>query len=105
MSDPALTVDPAAIDAAFHKLCLTFRSNGSPTSPLNTPYYEGMGGLYLKLDSKDDAIALLTCAHVVRPPHLFPDNRGMTLKLGKTGQRKERMVALGYGGYNRAIQA
>jgi hypothetical protein len=99
---PLLPVDP--IDGPVPKFRKPFSALlGLPIAPLNTPYYEGTGGLYLKLDSRDDAVALLTCAHVVRPPPVFPDNRGMTLKLAKTGQRKERMVALGYGGYNCAI--
>ena len=41
------------------------------------PYYEGTGALYFRLGSDTKDIALLTCAHVVRPPPAFPDDKGM----------------------------
>ncbi|KAI0263962.1 hypothetical protein BC834DRAFT_884755, partial [Gloeopeniophorella convolvens] len=76
---------------------------GLPIAPLNTAYYEGTGALYFRLsnDSNDKRIALLTCAHVVRPPPAFTDNTGMTRT--NASQPKEHMVALGFGGYDRAI--
>lgn len=74
---------------------------GLPIAPLDTPYYEGTGALYFRLSSQTKDIALLTCAHVARPPPEFPDNKGMTRT--KNSQPKEFIVALGSGGYNRAI--
>ena len=76
---------------------------GLPIAPLATPYYEGTGALYFRLssDSNDKRIALLTCAHVVRPPPAFPANTGMTRT--NASQAKEYMVALGSGGYDRAV--
>jgi hypothetical protein len=74
---------------------------GLPIAPLNTPYYEGTGALYFRLGRDTKDIALLTCAHVVRPPPAFPDNKGM--KRTNNRQPKEYMVALGDGGYTRAV--
>jgi hypothetical protein len=74
---------------------------GLPIAPLDTPYYEGTGALYFRLGSDTKDIALLTCAHVVRPPPAFPDNKGM--KRTNNSQPKEYMVALGAGGYTRAV--
>ena len=50
---------------------------GLPIAPLVMPYYEGTGALYFRLGSDTKDIALLTCAHVVRPPPAFPDDKGM----------------------------
>jgi hypothetical protein len=50
---------------------------GLPIAPLGTPYYEGTGAHYFHLGSDTKDIALLTCAHVVRPAPAFPDNKGM----------------------------
>jgi hypothetical protein len=74
---------------------------GLPIAPLNTPYYEGTGALYFRLGRDTKDIALLTCAHVVHPPPAFPDNKGM--KRTNNRQPKEYMVALGDGGYTRAV--
>lgn len=50
---------------------------GLPIAPLGTPYYEGTGALHFRLGSDAKDIVLLTCAHVVRPPPAFPDDKGM----------------------------
>jgi hypothetical protein len=75
---------------------------GLPIAPLGTPHYEGTGALYFRLGSDTKDIALLTCAHVIRPPPAFPDNKGM--KRSNSRQPKEYMVALGDGGYARAVE-
>ena len=75
---------------------------GMPIAPLDSLEYEGTGGLYMKIDSATDDIALLTCAHVIHPPKLFPDNKGM--RHHNRSQRKEIMVALGTGGYQGAVK-
>ena len=75
---------------------------GLPIAPLNAAYCEGTGALYFRLssDPKDERIALLTCAHIIRPPPAFA-NTGMTRT--NSSQPKEYMVALGSGGYGRVI--
>ena len=94
---PLLSLNPVADDVPeYHKAfsaCL-----GVPIVPLSTPFLEGTGGLYLKIDNN---IVLLTCAHVVRPPPVFRTNSGMQ-HVNKS-QAKEYMVALGTGGYSRAV--
>ena len=88
---------------------------GLPIAPREMPFHEGTGGLYLRLsdDPKDERIALLTCAHVIRPPSAFPTafstafptafptNTGMSL--ANPRQPKEYMVALGFKGYDKAV--
>ncbi|KDQ07651.1 hypothetical protein BOTBODRAFT_192282 [Botryobasidium botryosum FD-172 SS1] len=75
---------------------------GLPIAPRETPYYEGTGGLYLRLgsDPGDARVTLLTCAHVVRPPPAFPANTGMSYT--NPSQPKEYVVALGSGSYDKA---
>jgi hypothetical protein len=74
---------------------------GLPIAPLDMPNYEGTGALYFRLGSDTKDIALLTCAHVVRPPPAIPDNEGM--KRTSNSQPKEHMVALGAGGYTKVV--
>ena len=74
---------------------------GLSIAPLDTPYYEGTGALYFRLGSNTKDMALLTCAHVIRPPLASTDNKGM--KRTNASQPKEYMVALGAGRYTRAI--
>jgi len=62
-------------------------------TPLKTPYYGGMGALYFHLSSKDD--------HIAHPPPSFPANTGMTHI--NNSQLHKQIVALGTGGYSRAI--
>ncbi|PWW80501.1 hypothetical protein C7212DRAFT_361520 [Tuber magnatum] len=84
-----------------------FRKAFTPTlglsiAPLRTPYYEGTGGLYFRLGHDDDRVALLTAAHVARPPPQFA-NTGMSRK--GTSQPREEIVALGAMGYRNATNA
>jgi len=74
---------------------------GLSIAPLKTPHYGGTGALFFRLSSKDDRVAVLTCAHVARPPPVFPANKGMTHT--HDSQPREHIVALGTGGYNGAI--
>ena len=75
---------------------------GLSIAPLKYPDFEGTGGLYFRLGKDDPRIALLTCAHVARPPPIYP-NRGMTRT--NNSQPREEFVALGNMGYNNAIKA
>lgn len=47
-------------------------------------------------------LAVLTCAHVARPPSVYP-NTGMTYK--KDSHPREEIIALGTMGYDNAIKA
>ncbi|KAG0634813.1 hypothetical protein HOY80DRAFT_1012275 [Tuber brumale] len=84
-----------------------FRKAFAPTlglsiAPLTTPYYEGTGALYFRLGRDDDRVALLTTAHVARPPPQFA-NTGMSRK--GTSQPREEIVALGTMGCQNATNA
>ena len=74
---------------------------GLPIASQARPYHEGTGALYLHLNSRAKDIALLTCAHVIHPPSIFPTNKSMTHT--KRSQAKEGIIALGAGGYTRVI--
>ena len=76
---------------------------GLPIAPLKAPQYEGTAALYYRLSQDDGRVAMLTCAHVARPPPLY-GNTGMTLKKG-TGQAREDIIALGTGAYHNAVTA
>lgn len=75
---------------------------GLSIAPLNYPHLEGTAALYFWLDKGDNRIAILTCAHVARPPPVYP-NTGMTRR--NKSQSREEFIALGNGGYNNAIKA
>ncbi len=75
---------------------------GLSIAPLKYPYYEGTAALYFRLSKEDKRTAILTCAHVARPPPVYA-NKGMTRK--NTSQACEEFVALGDMGYNSAIRA
>jgi len=84
-----------------------FRKAFTPTlglsiAPLRAPHYEGTGALYFRLGRDDDRVALLTAAHVARPPPVFA-NTGMSRK--GTSQPREEIVALGSMGYRNATNA
>ena len=84
-----------------------FRKAFTPTlglsiAPLKTPHYEGTSALYFCLGRDDDRVALLTAAHVARPPPAFA-NTGMSCK--GTSQPREEIVALGSMGYRNATNA
>ena len=76
---------------------------GLAIAPLRYPYYEGTAALYFRLNKNDNRVAILTCAHVARPPPAYAANTGITHK--KPSQAREQIVALGYQGYEKAIQA
>ncbi|KAG8748585.1 hypothetical protein FRC10_003719 [Ceratobasidium sp. 414] len=75
---------------------------GLSIAPLKYPYYEGTAALYFRLGRDNKRTAILTCAHVARPPPVYA-NTGMTR--GNTSQAREEFVALGNMGYNNAIKA
>ena len=95
-----IPLDPATDTVAEYRKHFS-SALGLPIAPLDRPNYEGTGALYFHLSSDTKDIALLTCAHVVRPPPAFPDNEGM--KRTDNSQPKEYMVALGAEGYTRAV--
>ncbi|KAH8916651.1 hypothetical protein BT69DRAFT_1287548, partial [Atractiella rhizophila] len=76
---------------------------GLAIAPAKYPHYEGTGALFYRLSSRDDRVALLTCAHVVRPQKAYK-NTGMTWKPG-SGQPREDVIALGTGAYGNAVTA
>ena len=83
-----------------------FRKPFTPTlglsiAPLKHPYYEGTGALYFRLNKDDDRVALLTCAHVARPPPVYA-NTGLT---HHRSQPREEITVLGDKGYNDALEA
>lgn len=47
---------------------------GLPIAPLKKPHLEGTGALYFRLGKDDKRVALLTAAHVARPPTTLPNN-------------------------------
>ena len=75
---------------------------GLSIAPLKYPDFEGTAALYFRLSKDDNRTAILTCAHVARPPPVYP-NTGMTRK--NTSQPREEVVALGNMGYNNAVKA
>jgi hypothetical protein len=75
---------------------------GLSIAPLKYPDFEGTAALYFRLSKDDNRTAILTCAHVARPPPVYP-NTGMTRK--NTSQTREEVVALGNMGYNNAVKA
>jgi hypothetical protein len=70
---------------------------GVPIASLKFPYYEGTGGLCLRLAR----VVMLTCAHVVRPPPVY-GNTGTTRK---QGQACEEIISLGNLAYSNALMA
>jgi hypothetical protein len=94
---PPLSLNPVADNVPEYRKAFS-TCLGVPIAPLSTPFLEGTGGLYLKIN---DDIVLLTCAHVVRPPPVFHTNSGM--QRVSNSQAKEYIVALGAGGYSRAV--
>jgi hypothetical protein len=75
---------------------------GLSIAPRKHPHFEGTAALYFRLSKDNNRVAVLTCAHVARPPPVYP-NTGMTRK--KDGQRREEIVALGTMGFDNAIKA
>ncbi|KIM27485.1 hypothetical protein M408DRAFT_165369 [Serendipita vermifera MAFF 305830] len=78
-----------------------FRKHFTPTlslsiSPYKTPYHEGSSALYFRLSKDNDRVALLTAAHVARPPPVYA-NTGTLRK--NASHSHEEIVALGSMGY------
>ncbi|KAG5634427.1 hypothetical protein H0H81_002042 [Sphagnurus paluster] len=79
---------------------------GLSIAPRKYPHYEGTAGLYFRLSKDHDRVAVLTCAHVARPPAVYP-NTGMAYGLNEGSQPREEMeiVVLGVFGYDNAVKA
>ena len=75
---------------------------GLSIAPLKYPHFEGTAALYFRPSKDDNRTAILTCAHVARPPPVCP-NTGMTRK--NSSQSREEVVALGNRSYNSAVKA
>lgn len=74
---------------------------GLSIAPLKYPHFGGTAALYFRLSKDDKRTAILTCAHVARPPPVFC-NTSMTRR---TGQPHEQCVALGNTSYGNAVKA
>ena len=79
-----------------------FTTLGLSIAPLKYSHFEGTGALYFRLGKDDKRTAILTCAHVARPPPIFA-NTGMTRS--NKNKAREEFVALGNMGYSNAINA
>ena len=75
---------------------------GPAIAPLKFPHYVGTGSLYYRFGGDDKRVALLTCAHVARPPPEHP-NAGKTIT--NTSQPREEIISPGSGAYDNAIKA
>ncbi|THH27541.1 hypothetical protein EUX98_g6646 [Antrodiella citrinella] len=75
---------------------------GLSIAPRKYPHHEGTASLYFRLSQDNKRVAVLTCAHVARPPSVY-QNTDMSYQ--KSGQRREEIVALGTMGYDNAINA
>ncbi|KAG2070520.1 hypothetical protein BDR04DRAFT_1100012 [Suillus decipiens] len=75
---------------------------GLSIAPLKYPHFEGTAALYFRLSKDNKRTAMLTCAHVARPPPIF-SNTSMTHR--KMSQAREEFVALGIMSYSNAIKA
>lgn len=75
---------------------------GLPIALGKYPYHEGTAALYIRLSKDDNRVAILTCAHVVRPPYL-----SAAQKKSKTKGLKHRdeVIALGTMGFNNGLTA
>ena len=75
---------------------------GLSIAPLKYPRFEGTAALYFRLGNNDKRTAILTCAHVARPPPVYAST-GMTHE--DNGQACEKFVVLGNKCYNNAVKA
>ncbi|KAI0056726.1 hypothetical protein BV25DRAFT_1831935 [Artomyces pyxidatus] len=73
---------------------------GLSIAPLETPYHEGTGALYIRVGNTDKRIALLTAAHVARPPSVFAHTG---TSHSQSSQAVEEIVAPGDLGYSTAV--
>lgn len=74
---------------------------GIAVAPLKQPGYEGSLGLFLTRGD-DSKLLALTAAHVARPPWMFPDNKGLSLKAAD--MHNEDIVMLGYEANTLAVE-
>jgi len=74
---------------------------GLPIAPLKFPYYTGTGSLFYRFGGDDKRVALLTCAHVVRPPEYPNDGKTIT----DASQPREEIISPGTGAYENALKA
>jgi len=74
---------------------------GTAVAPLKQPRYEGSLGAFFTRGDGTDLLAL-TAAHVARPPPMFPDNEGLSLKAAN--MHNEEVVVLGNEAYPLAIK-
>ncbi|PWW76363.1 hypothetical protein C7212DRAFT_351499 [Tuber magnatum] len=75
---------------------------GLSIAPLKFPHFEGTAALYFRLGNDDKRTAILTCAHVARPPPVYA-NTGMARR--NTSQAREEVIALGNMAYSNALKA
>jgi hypothetical protein len=73
---------------------------GIQIAPLETPYFEGTGAVYLREGSESDRVFLLTANHVVRPP---PVHHNQPLSRKHSSQPREEIVILGTNAYTDVI--
>jgi hypothetical protein len=75
---------------------------GVAIAPLEHHHCTGTGSLYYRFGGDNERVALLTCAHVARPPPEYP-NTSMTIT--NTSQPREEIISPGSGSYDSAIKA
>ncbi len=75
---------------------------GLPIAPLRFPHYAGTGSLFYRFGGDDKRVALLTCAHVARPPPEYP-NTGETIT--NASEPREEIISPGTGAYDNALKA
>ncbi|KAH7883332.1 hypothetical protein F5I97DRAFT_1980926 [Phlebopus sp. FC_14] len=85
-----------------------FRKPFTPTlglgiAPFKTPHFEGTGTIYICESRDSDHIFLVTCAHVARPPPVFPSNKGLVRKT--KSHPREHVIALGNSGYSTTLRS
>ena len=105
-SGPKLpTLDPDLhrhLTQFYHPFTSTLGISVAPLKqPRQEPGYEGSLGLFITRGDGAEILAL-TAAHVVRPPPMFTDNKGLSLRDAE--RRYEEVVALGNGAWMLAIK-
>ena len=75
---------------------------GLSIAPKKYPYHEGTAALYFRLSKDNNRVAMLTCAHVIRPPHLSEAQKKSKTKGFK---HREEVIALGTMGYDNGLTA
>ncbi len=91
------------IEVAFVESIVTRSVAAGPKLLSFNPTLDGgTAGLYFRLGKENKRTAMLTCAHVARPPPIYP-NTGMTHT--NTSQAREEFVALGNKAYDDSVKA